>query len=132
MFDELEKQMKMMREHNQRAIQTIIDARELISDPKKWTKGTDARNEKGDSVPSNAKDAVCFCMNGALARVRPRLQDIGDIVKARNEINLTLIGPEKDLSKNFTDFNDNPGTTHADVLHVMDRTIERLSTYEST
>lgn len=47
----------------------LIEARQLLSDPSHWTKGADARNSRGESVPYMAETACKFCILGAIFRV---------------------------------------------------------------
>lgn len=54
------------------ALTVLRDARELISDPKRWTKGYEARDRRGDTVWAGDKDAVCWCALGAVARATGR------------------------------------------------------------
>lgn len=44
---------------------------ELYIDESKWTKRAYARNIKGEKVPIEAKDAVCFCLGGAINKCYP-------------------------------------------------------------
>ncbi len=46
----------------------LVDARTLISDPEKWTRGTPARDKHGDPATPDSKDAVAWCADGAVTR----------------------------------------------------------------
>jgi hypothetical protein len=48
---------------------TLKQVRDLLADPSRWTKGEFARNAKGKCTLYVSKDAVCFCLDGALMRV---------------------------------------------------------------
>lgn len=47
----------------------LIAARELISDPKRWTCEQYARDKTGYPVNGNDDHAVCWCADGALGKV---------------------------------------------------------------
>jgi len=49
-------------------LQTIVEARELISDPAHWCQETYAENEKGEVIKWRSGKAVAFCAMGALYR----------------------------------------------------------------
>lgn len=51
------------------------EARELISDPSRWTRKVGARNAHGHPVDPNDAGAVRFCALGALTRVAPDPKD---------------------------------------------------------
>ena len=85
--------------------QTILKARELLSDPDKWFKG---------SMTNRAHNA--FCVMGAI-----RVVTTGDAltwnrktVEASNRVAGFVPGI-------VSAFNDDPNTTHADVLALLDR-----------
>jgi hypothetical protein len=44
---------------------TLKDVRELLSDPKRWTKGITARDAEGDPVLAYWQRPVCWCLLGA-------------------------------------------------------------------
>lgn len=83
-------------------IQPIYD---LLSDPARWTRGANARVRSGNPIGPNEANAVCWCIAGAICKVWPD--------KQATCMNL--------LYRHFPDrdpvgFNDNPATTHADLL----------------
>jgi len=47
-------------------LRTIVEARELISDPAHWCQGYFAKDAEGHVCDWWHKDAVCFCAEGAL------------------------------------------------------------------
>jgi hypothetical protein len=47
-------------------LETLKAARELISDPAKWTQNAFARDKKGKMIGPNGDGAVCFCAFGAI------------------------------------------------------------------
>lgn len=63
----------------------LMAARDLISDPRNWTRHALARNSGGFSVSVISPYAVKFCVNGALCRA-----STGDVIsyltKAANDL----------------------------------------------
>jgi hypothetical protein len=109
----------------------LIRARELISDPAHWAQGT----YTGDG-PIDHPDTKCFCVVGAVDRA---------VIEQRGWLgtfsgdNFAVAAAEGDAEGSaaikalqeqlpkwelVSDFNDDVDTTHADVLGLLDRTIE--------
>ena len=97
------------------AKQILIDAKELISNPVKWTTRFWARNAAGKPITSYSPEACQWCSWGALMKV----QAGGDINVAYQTLTDFMYG-------NIAAFNDSPNTTHADVMARFDRAIESL------
>jgi hypothetical protein len=60
-----------MTDRSQSSLEVLRKARELLSDPVKWTRGeerTFARNAAGKRVAPTDPSAACFCAFGALMR----------------------------------------------------------------
>lgn len=96
----------------------LIAARALIDTPEKWTRHTYARNEHGLDVNENSNSAVCFCIMGALNKATG---DQAGALPLTQHLAVNL--PTK--FDRIPAFNDDPTTTHADVLALFDRTIEQ-------
>ena len=96
-------------------IDILRSARALIDTPEKWTRGTNARNASGRSVPFDSPSAVCFCAYGAVLRASG-----GEIVLACQRLWEALPAGWPDI---FPLYNDYPDTTYADVLALFDRAI---------
>lgn len=60
--------------NNKTTAEVLREARELISDPKRWTRGVLARDAEGRSTGRGpfVPEAVCFCAFGAIAKVEGR------------------------------------------------------------
>jgi hypothetical protein len=100
-------------------IETLKAARQLITDPAKWTQGDFARDAKGYGVFSEDRDAVCFCALGAIYSFNsngpvPCL----DAYTALREFCF------RKFSCEVSDFNDTH--THAEVLALFDAAIAEL------
>ena len=89
-------------------------ARGLIADPARWTKGVSARNANGVAVPPISTDACRWCTVGALDRVR---------ANDATRVALSLALPTYHHS--LIMYNDITTRTHADILALFDRAIER-------
>lgn len=107
-------------------LEILKAARELISAPERWTKGHFAKNGAGIATYCRSSSAVCWCASGATAWV---VQDedassgVADDIDADVELAKTLGGSNPG---DVASFNDQPTTTHAEVLALFDRTIARL------
>lgn len=81
----------------------------LLSAADRWTTGVLARNSKGEPCKPNDPHAVCFCLRGAIERVY-KTQAGQDY--AYRKLICVLRMPEML-------FNDNPKTTHADIIDAV-------------
>ena len=43
-----------------------MKVKELLTDESKWTRGANARDSMGHSIPSTDPDAKCWCLQGAI------------------------------------------------------------------
>lgn len=93
--------------------------RERLSDPRRWTRGADARDADGDTVGVRNAAAVCWCLKGALAAE----WDAFEFTKDYELLGAAMM--EKSRSPHpvaITTFNDTH--THAEVLALIDRALE--------
>lgn len=89
---------------------------ELLADPKRWTKGCFARNEIGRKVNCYDESAVCWCLEGAFSRI------YGDTYKDTHALWQKFAGTVLSSNPSFLclpDFNDDPKTTHKQVMAVV-------------
>ena len=89
--------------------------RELLTPPERWTKGAYARDSKGRIIFGDDKKAVCFCTIGAHQHV---LGDgdswySDDVDSMFERIGIQIV----------SEWNDDPSTTHADILAKLDEAI---------
>lgn len=103
--------------------EALIRAKEKIRTPDQWTKGALHRMRSGQPT-AIAEDAVCHCMIGAIDAAVPIAH-----IKLRNECKDAIrpILSRNYLSFSISGFNDDPETTHAMVLNVFDKAIEKQS-----
>lgn len=94
-------------------LETLKAARELISDPKRWTQKTSARDSKGRPTFADEEEAVCWCAIGALSHVN-------------REKLITCCGVlESVMPVGIATFNDSH--THEEVLALFDKAILMVS-----
>jgi hypothetical protein len=97
-------------------LETLKAARQLISDPAKWTQGAQSRDKLGHPYAFDTDKAVCWCALGAIERVAGRYSS----ERFEASTKLRSISP-KGL---VIDFNDTH--THAEVLALFDAAIAEL------
>jgi hypothetical protein len=116
-------------------------AKALIADPEHWTKGTLARDAKGNYANYNGPEATCFCMRGALCRVQyenerdavlitPLERHEGWEIRRDAERRLRRVLKNNTQFDSVSDFNDHAETTHENVLVVMDTAIQQEKRHE--
>jgi hypothetical protein len=89
-----------------------MKAYELIPTPDKWCQGYDAMDEDGNETAWDDPDAARLCMLAAICRVYPPKTE-GYYQALKKLCN----GPIRWLV--IQNFNDNPHTSHADVLRLL-------------
>ena len=104
------------------AAELLREARKLLEDPSHWTKGAFAKAAAGCAIASTSDNAVCWCAIGALRRF-----DRGGYSAAYSNAVFVLQCCVSG-SGGVAEFNDDPNTTHADVLAMFDRAIARAET----
>lgn len=108
-------------------LQILIEGRELISDPKRWTQGQTALDASMQCVFPNSQKAVCWCSLGALAKVidvdsSELLADHVNAHDARHELSNAM-------GERVWAFNDRH--THEQVLAAWDQAIADRKLRES-
>ena len=98
----------------------LSDARKLIEKPENWTKGAHARDAAGESVDYDSLAALSFCASGALEKVH---KDYGSVIWTKAYSALLKSIPNEYLD--VADYNDDPETTHEDILRLFDIAINR-------
>ena len=105
------------------SVNTLRRARDLISDPKKWTKGAMGRKRNGDAVVADdvkSIDVVKWCMSGALRKAANKDDNI-----YANVYWYCVDSIPTQENESLHRFNDHPSTTHQDVMSVFDRAISK-------
>jgi len=89
-------------------------ARAKIAEPEHWAKGADALNAAGKWADPLSADAVSWCAIGALGVSGRYWMQACDLMES-----LLPDSCDRDVAR----FNDDPTTTHADILALFDRAI---------
>lgn len=98
-------------------VQILTDAKALIDTPEKWTKGWFARSANNRRVRQGSNKACRWCVVGAVGVA----SGSSGSCAAR-----ALAALRECCSEDFiADFNDDPATTHADIMALFDRAIAR-------
>jgi hypothetical protein len=106
---------------------TVLEkAKELISKPEFWVKGSNATDSDGVSTAILDPYACRFCMNGALLRVTGFASPTKDYDDARRTLYEVIPGNDQ-----MHRFNDKPETTHADVMEIFDKAIALARTAQT-
>jgi hypothetical protein len=120
---------------NNQTLPVLKQVRELLSNPRRWTKEAAARSAEGYPLDATASGAVCWCLFGAVAHYTGTLryvrQDVLNALAATlNYSHDSDAWPIVEFNDGeyttHAEFNDLPTTTHSDVLNLIDRTIARL------
>jgi hypothetical protein len=98
-------------------IEMIKGARELLSDPKRWGKG------------SSRPNGTAYCVIGALSECNAHKR--GEIVEERigrlqNAVRLVEEHIPSGGERLVSFYNDAPDTTHQDILNLLDKTLADL------
>jgi hypothetical protein len=99
------------------ALETLKKARDLISDPAKWTQGNLASDVYGDEIDPQSDDAICFCAIGAIERFTGTTEN--------TEADLCLSVTCEKLS-GLPVFAFNDSHTHPEVVALFDAAIAEL------
>lgn len=105
-----------------------LEVKAVIDEPGKWCKGSYAQRANGHLTGEKDPLACRFCLSGATNR--PLISAHSHDMNARGAMRIVLDDVIKTTTgKSMTSivsFNDANKTTHADVMRVLDKTIERL------
>ena len=99
-------------------VEILKQARARIAEANRWTKGAFARSFDGVDVHPDSDLACMWCLDGALMQAANGLST--PYYSAFSAIQAAV-------RYNPISFNDDPKTTHADVLNALDRAIELAS-----
>lgn len=95
----------------------LTNVRDLFqSNPATWMQGRLAQNRYGVPVSPNAGSATCFCLGGAIAKYSPQ----------KLQAELEAIAAVKLITgaQSIANWNDAPGRTVADVVKILNITLE--------
>jgi hypothetical protein len=103
------------------ALTVLALARDLLADETRWVKGRYAVDRRGYSTDPRGRRARRWCAVGALHRAGSGADPAAEreaeaLLRAACGARTAVVGVEQ--------FNDRPGTRHADVLAAFDRAID--------
>lgn len=104
-------------------IEVLQKAKELISNPDRWTQGSPARDIDGGEVEPDDSNAHTFCILGAISKACGFSDSISIILSLCDSDEIMKLLYEKD-SDYISMFNDNENTTHEDVMKFFDIAIK--------
>lgn len=116
---------------NPNSLKVALKMRELLADPEHWIKGTLAQNEKGRQVNVVSEEACKFCLIGAYSKALCE-SGIDMFKEAETDFNVWKDLFEPDRSFLPAAFNDDPKTTHSDVMNFLDERIAECSAHNSS
>jgi hypothetical protein len=95
-----------------------MKVKELFSDISKWTQLVAARDSKGRCCNPTGCEAVCYCLDGAIAKcyIHDASSHEQVIQLVRDKIPMKQIHPHFRISH----WNDEPTTTFADVKRLVE------------
>jgi hypothetical protein len=101
-------------------LEVLVAARELISEPSRWTQGEYAKDAVGNSVTAISEYACCWCSVGAICKIQNDLFPTNPLEDAL-EAAIHVIG----LKRFTVEFNDNHN--HQQVMELWDKAIHNYS-----
>lgn len=96
----------------------LTNARAKIERPETWIKGDDARDAVGKVVTPSDLAACRFCAYGALHAAAG-----GRVASGESYACLMALKPASEMHDGLQDYNDDPATTHRDILDLFDKAI---------
>ena len=96
-----------------------------------WTQKTYARDDKGDPVHYQRREAQCFCLSGAVRRAVKRLDDdvpVDDVMEffMRRWCHANNVAPdEHEIETSLVLFNDAPQRTQQEVIASLNKVVAR-------
>lgn len=97
----------------------LIAVRERLSSETHWTKKATARDDTGVVCPINSVKATCWCLASACA-----IEGVSELFAKAHFREPIFADPVAEIIA----FNDDPQTTHKDVLKALDRVIRNCKT----
>lgn len=99
-------------------IETLVlkKVRALLSNPDRWTKGEMARNMFGAPIDPAGPNVTCWCIMGA---VHHETNDDPFLAGSAYQIVRAQL-----QGRSVSEFNDDPTTTHADIMAILDKAIK--------
>jgi hypothetical protein len=96
-----------------------MKAKDILSDSSRWTQGVMARNRRGNPTGPEYKNAVAWCLVGALIRAYGIGKVLDESLAVRRAIR-SICGSFDDTYGSIEGWNDDPCRTFADVKRVLE------------
>lgn len=107
----------------EKILESLRKIKELFSDPERWIKYAFAKDKNYNITKPLSEDAYCFCLTGAIDYICKDTDDI--YYQGHSYLRLIFsITVGKEYGNSIINWNDNPNTTHNDLLNLIDKTIE--------
>ena len=117
--------------YERESIEILHRTRVLLAEPEAWTQEGYAMNKDGELTAGNSPDAVCWNLPEGISKCCPPLDTFRvDLMERIHLAMLTIINGDhpKEGWDSMVGYNDAEGRTHGEVLHLIDRTMEKLET----
>lgn len=92
---------------------------DLLSDPNHWTKNAFARNSFDGQIELLSKSACKWCLAGAIGKCAIIYEDKTTRIYDKITNTIHMMYPKFPQFINIVKFNDDPSTTHADIIAVL-------------
>lgn len=115
----------MSQEKTQQIIDILAGTRELLADPKHWTKGAAAR-DKPNGAPLSLfhAEATCFCLTGAISRVTHDMIGLEATIRVSSLVKLAFKVPNRiPVDSLLEHWNDQEALSHSMMLAALDRAL---------
>lgn len=99
-------------------VELLRDTRSKIGDASRWTKGADARDERGNEVECTSSSATCWCLLGAMLSIA------GPERRALFDRAVELLG-DTEAAAGFNIWWLNDNSSHSQMLAILDEAMER-------
>lgn len=113
---------------NKNRVVFLKGVRDQIKTPERWTRGVFARDEKNQPVAPNSSFAKCWCLRGAARHLMLGMFEHGSEYLGVCGMADTWLEESLGLGDigTLTQWNDQPGRTHAEVIAHLDMRIAAL------
>jgi hypothetical protein len=104
-------------------LQDLIGIRKLLELPERWTQDTAARDKRGQPIFSDDKDAVQFCLMGAVQLITK--------TEYKKTEPIALLFEEILQIPAVVAWNDSFGREHWEVLQLLDKAIAKAEEWDN-
>jgi hypothetical protein len=105
------------RGHGVEFVEDAMKVKELLDSPERWTKGFQARNALGRPAMANSKQAMCWCLGGAINRCYPTIEHRRVVLDRIFETVPEIVVLHND---SLAEWNDAPERTFEDVRALVE------------